>query len=78
MATTSVPTPRRTASVALAGVTVALPLVLALIAPAEIVLALALVLPFGTMIWLEGARPKMPGARVSVHPRMSSARVSVA
>ena len=78
MATTSVPTPRRTASVALAGITVALPLVLALIAPAEIVLALALVLPFGTMIWLEGAQPRKSSARVSLHSSMPSARVSVA
>jgi hypothetical protein len=66
MATASVPTPRRTASLALAGVTVALPLVLALFAPAEIVLPLALVLPFGTMIWLEGARARVPGTRVSM------------
>jgi hypothetical protein len=66
MAITSVPTPRRTASVALAGVTVALPLVLALFAPAEIVLPLALVLPFGTMIWLEGKRAPAAGARVSM------------
>ena len=66
MATTSVPTPRRTASMTVAGITVALPLVLALVAPAEIVLALALVLPFGTMIWLESAQPRMPSARVSV------------
>jgi len=65
MATTSVPTPRRTTSVAVAGVTVALPLVLALIAPAEIVLPLALVLPFGTMMWLEGKRPRVPGRRLS-------------
>jgi len=65
MATTSVPTPRRTASMALAGVTVALPLVLALFAPAEIVLPLALVLPFGTMIWLEGKRPAAPAGRLS-------------
>jgi hypothetical protein len=50
----------------LAGVTVALPLILALIAPAEIVLALALVLPFGTMIWLESAQPRLPSARASV------------
>lgn len=65
METTSVPTPRRTTSVALAGVTVALPLVLALFAPAEIVLPLALVLPFGTMIWLEGKRPAAPLSRLS-------------
>ena len=66
MATESVPTPRRTASVTLAGVTVVLPLVLALFAPAEIVLPLALALPFGTMIWLEGKRPSAPPGRLSV------------
>jgi len=65
MATTSVPTPRRTPSLALAGVTVALPLVLALFAPAEIVLSLALVLPFATMMWLESARPRVMPGRVS-------------
>lgn len=65
MATTSVATPRRTTSLAVAGVTVALPLVLALIAPAEIVLSLALVLPFATMMWLEHALPRVP-ARCSM------------
>jgi len=52
--------------VTLAGVTVALTLVLALLAPAEIVLPLALVLPFGTMIWLERALPRVVPGRVSV------------
>jgi len=66
MATTTVATPRRAASVTLAGVTVALTLVLALLAPAEIVLPLALVLPFGTMIWLERALPRVVPGRVSV------------
>lgn len=65
--TSTVATPRRTASFVVAGVTVALPLLLAAFAPAEIVLPLALVLPFGTMIWLEGARPAAAAApRVSV------------
>jgi hypothetical protein len=72
MATTSVPTPRRTASIVLAGVTAALPLVLALFAPAEIVLPLALVLPFGTMIWLEGARPALETRRISMAPARCS------
>lgn len=63
MTTSSVPTPRRTASLTLAGVTVALPLVLAAFTPVEIVLPLALVLPFATMIWLEGAtRPRVTAA----------------
>ena len=78
MATTSVPTPRRAASVTLAGITTALPLVLALFAPAEIVLPLALVLPFGTMIWLEGARSPSsagPSSRLSLAP---ARRVSMA
>jgi hypothetical protein len=63
----TVATPRRIPSIILAGVTVALPLLLAAIAPAEIVLPLAIALPFGTMIWLEGARPRVaPSGRVSV------------
>ena len=66
MATTTVATPRRTASVTVAGVTVALPLILALFAPAEIVLSLALVLPFATMMWLERAIPRVTPGRVSV------------
>jgi hypothetical protein len=52
--------------VTVAGITVALPLVLALFAPAEIVMSLALVLPFGTMIWLERALPRVGPGRVSV------------
>lgn len=66
MATTTVAIPRRTASVVLAGVTVVLTLVLALLAPAEIVLPLALVLPFGTMIWLERALPRVGPGRASM------------
>jgi len=66
MATTTVATPRRTASVTVAGITVALPLVLALFAPAEIVMSLALVLPFVTMMWLEHALPRVTPGRVSM------------
>jgi len=65
MATPSAPTPARTPPVALAGITVGLSVVLALVAPTEIGLPLALVLPFGTMIWLERAWPRVPGTRVS-------------
>jgi len=58
--TTSVPTPRLSSSLTLAGVTVALPLVLAAFTPAEIVLPLAVILPFITMTWLEkGAAPRV-------------------
>ena len=71
---TTVPTPRRTAALVLAGITAALPLALAVFAPAELVLPLALVLPFGTMIWLEGARPASETRRVS----LAAARVSMA
>jgi hypothetical protein len=52
--------------VTLAGVTVVLPLVLALFAPAEIVLPMALALPFATMIWLERALPRVTPGRVSM------------
>lgn len=61
-ATATVSVPRRSASMVLAGITVALPLLLALVAPAEILLPLALALPFGTMIWLERALPRGPVA----------------
>jgi hypothetical protein len=64
--TSTVATPRRTPSLVLAGITVALPLLLSAFAPAEIVLPLALALPFGTMIWLERARPQATPRRVSV------------
>lgn len=64
--TTSAPTPRRTASLTVAGVTVLLPVVLAAFAPAEIVMSLALVLPFGTMMWLERAIPRSAPRRVSM------------
>lgn len=58
MTTTAItPTASRTTGLALAAATVATPAALALVVPAEIVLMLALVLPFVTMSWLEGRVP---------------------